>query len=35
MMLPIDFICFQFSGASLDVLYTDVTQVCMKGSDVY
>ena len=34
MMLPIDPMCCQFSGASLNVLYTHVTQVHMKGSSV-
>ena len=34
MMLPIDSMCCQISGASLNVLYTHVTQVRMKGSDV-
>ena len=35
MMLPIDSMRCQFSGASLHVLYTHVTQVRMKGSDVF
>ena len=35
MMLPIDSMCCQISGASLNVLYTHVTQVRMKGSDVF
>ena len=35
MMLPIDSMCRQISGASLNVLYTHVTQVRMKGSDVF
>ena len=34
-MLPIDSMCCQISGASLNVLYTHVTQVRMKGSDVF
>ena len=34
-MLLIDSMCCQFSGAFLIVLYTHVTQVRMKGSDVY
>ena len=35
MMLPMDSMCCQISGASLDVLYTHVIQVRMKGSDVF
>ena len=35
MMLPIDSMCCRFSGASLNVFYTHVTQVHMKGSGVF
>ena len=35
MMLAIDSMCCQFSGASLNVLYTHVTQVRMKGLGVF
>ena len=35
MMLPEGSMCCQFYGASLNVLYTHVTRVRMKGSDVF